>query len=85
MKRIQVQIMNEDFTLLPALEAKSILNSRGFHYVQCADSRYNVSVKIKDLPQIHKLNGFHLLDDEGTEMTIYGINKILLEEEIFYE
>ena len=83
MKRIQVQLMNDEFTLLPAIEAKKILNCRGFHYVQCADSQYNIAVKIKDLPKIIKLDGIHLLDEDGTEMTIYGIRKIFLEESIY--
>ncbi|MDD2483310.1 MAG: hypothetical protein PHE32_00985 [Candidatus Shapirobacteria bacterium] len=85
MKKIQIQLMDDDLRTLVAAETKEILNSLGFRYIEYANSHYDVSVRIKDLPKIKKLNGFHLLDDNSTEISMSDIQKIFIQEEMYCE
>jgi hypothetical protein len=79
MKYVPIQLMDENYCLLPATEAKSILVSKGrLKVVKLTGYRHIIFVKIKDLQRVKEISPpCHLLDDNETELINVDIQKIM--------
>ena len=84
MKYFSVQIMDHNFCLLSAVEARKILKDKNFKTIKLGKETHSILVRIKDLIRI-KQNVEFLLDDDGTELNNSDIQKIISDENIICE
>jgi len=80
MKYYPIQFMDSSFRLLSDNEARQILKRKGFKTIKLGKKTHSILVKVKDLIDIKNNINLYLLDDNGTEINKYDIEKVLKEK-----
>ena len=81
-KHYPIQLMNHCRGLLSAKEARQELLKKQFPSVYLHPSNFIVLVRTQDLGKIIDEMNFHILDDDGTELTRSDAKKIQKSEDI---
>lgn len=85
MKHVLVQFMTNDFCLLSSSEARKALKTKKISSIKLSTDTHCILVRIKDLFKIKNNINLFLLDDDGTKLDSFDIQKIMSLENICCE
>lgn len=85
MKYYPIQLMDHEFCLLPAANARQVLKHKKFKTIKLNEKNYSILVRIKDLFEIRNSIDMYVLDDDGTELNSSDIQNIMTSENICCE